>query len=128
MKNMKTFAVLIVGGLAVGGFVIPQTHNGRVWSHRAMPHHLHPPAAEAHLAEAFPTFAAFDANRDGKLDETEKEALGKAITSGTLQLPAHTPPHGAKPDVAMMVNHIGEMYGQIAQYDANQDGMLDETE
>jgi hypothetical protein len=81
-----------------------------------------------HLSKFFPSIAAFDTNKDGKLDATEKQALAKAIADGKLELPAHTPPHGEKPTPEMMVNHIVDMYGHVAVYDKNHDGQLDTTE
>ena len=81
----------------------------------------------AHLAEFFPKIASFDVDKNGKLDDKEKESLRKAIADGTVELPAHTP-HGEKPNVEKMVKHICEVYPQVARYDANHDGVLDETE
>ena len=81
-----------------------------------------------HLSEVFPQVAAFDVNKDGKLDAAEKEALGKAMADGKLQFAAHTPPEGEKPNPEMMLNHIAEMYAQVSTYDVNKDGKLDATE
>lgn len=121
MKNIKRLAVVTALGLAVGGIAIAQVHHGAQ-------NHGDAASAVKHLSEVFPLVASFDANKDGKLDETEKGALGKAIADGTLQLPAHTPPHGVKPTAEMMVSHLAEMYAQVAPYDANHDGVLDEQE
>jgi hypothetical protein len=128
MKNIKTLAMVGVLGLAVCGLAFAQVHRGGACGHGAMQHFADPASAVEHLAEVFPKIAAFDANKDGQLDEAEKEALGKAIVDGTLQLPAHTPPHGVKPSPATMVNHIADMYARVVLYDVNHDGMLDEAE
>jgi hypothetical protein len=128
MKNIKTFAVAGVLGLAVCGFAIAQAHRGGVWAHGSIQCDAESASAVEHLTEAFAKIAAFDANKDGQLDETERESLAHALVDGTLQLPPHKLPNGAKPGVEMMVTHIGEMYAQFAKYDANHDGVLDKTE
>jgi len=81
-----------------------------------------------HLSEVFPQVAAFDVNKDGKLDDAEKKAVGKAIADGKVQLPAHTPPDAAKPTSEEMLNHIAQMYAWVSTYDVNKDGKLDATE
>jgi len=81
-----------------------------------------------HLSEVFPHVAAFDLNKDGKLDDTEKEALGKALADGKLQLFPHTPPEGEKSAPEKMLNHLAEMYALVSTYDVNKDGKLDTTE
>lgn len=125
MKSFKTLAAVLAGGLAVCSLAIAQ--GGNASGHDSQ-HHNDPAAMAAHLAEFFPKIAAFDADKNGKLDDTEKEALRKAIADGTVELPAHAGPNGEKPSAEMMVNHICEVYPQVARYDANHDGKLDETE
>src|SRR5262249_9196709 len=110
MKNFKTLAAATALGLAISGFAIAQSHDSD--------HHADPAAVVKHLAEAYPKVASFDANHDGKLDATEKESLAKAIVDGTLELPAHTPPHQAKPSADTMLTHIADMYALLAKYDA----------
>src|SRR5437660_1642842 len=126
MKNFKTLAAVVAGGLVVCGLAIAQVHDGNTSGHDSQ-HHMDPAAMAAHLAEFFPKIASFDVDKNGKLDDKEKESLRKAIADGTVELPAHTP-HGEKPNVEKMVNHICEVYPQVARYDANHDGVLDETE
>ena len=126
MKNFKTLAAVAAGGLVVCGLAIAQVHDGNTSGHDSQ--HSNPASVAAHLAQFFPKIAAFDADKNGKLDDKEKESLRKAIVDGTIELPPHTPPHGEKPNVEMMVNHICEVYPQVARYDANNDGVLDETE
>jgi hypothetical protein len=125
MKNFKTLAV-VAGGLVVCGLAIAQVHDGNGSGHDSQ-HHMDPAAMATHLAEFFPKIAAFDTDKNGKLDDKEKESLRKAIADGTVELPAHTP-HGEKPNAEKMVNHICEVYPQVARYDANHDGVLDERE
>jgi len=126
MKNFKTLAAVVAGSLVVCGLAIAQIHDGNASGHDSQ-HHPDPAAMAAHLAEFFPKIAALDVDKNGKLDDKEKESLRKAIADGTIELPAHTP-HGEKPNVEMMVSHICEVYPQVARYDTNHDGVLDETE
>jgi hypothetical protein len=128
MKNIKRLVIVALLGVAVCGLAIAQVHrNGGSGDGGAL-HHGDPAAIAEHLGEVFPQVAAFDANKDGKLDDAEKEALGKAIADGKLQLPQHALPHGGKPTPEMMLNHITEMYAHVATYDANHDGQLDANE
>src|SRR5215472_12648996 len=117
MKNIKRIVMVTVLILAVGGLAIAGVHHG-AW------HHADPASMVEHFSQFFPKIAAFDTNKDGKLDATEREALAKAIADGTLQLPAHRPPNGAKPTTEMMVEHIAEVYAGVWIYDANHDGEL----
>src|SRR5262245_39411643 len=110
MKYMTILAVLTAGGFGLGGIAIAQVHSDRAPGHEAIDQHADPASTVEHLAKAFPAIAAFDQNKDGKLDETEKAALSKAIAEGKVQLPGHTPPHGDKLDARPMVNHVVEMY------------------
>jgi len=126
MKNFKTLAAIIASGLAVCGLATAQVHDENGSSSDPQ-HHPDPAAMAAHLAQFFPKIAAFDVDKKGKLDDKEKEALAKAIADGTVELPAHIP-HGDKPNAEMMLNHICDVYPQVARYDANHDGVLDETE
>ena len=54
-------------------------------------HHGDAASVTKHFAEFFPQIAAFDANKDGKLDETEQAALKRAIEKGEFA------PHGPHP-------------------------------
>jgi hypothetical protein len=128
--GMKSKTLTIIGalGLAICGFAIAQVHRGGDSLDSLGQLHRNPGAAVEHLSKFFPIIASFDANKDGELDAKEKEALAKAITDGTVQIPAHTPPHGVKPSPEMMVNHISEMYAYVAVFDVNHDGQLDAKE
>jgi hypothetical protein len=127
MKNLKTLAALIALGLSVSGLVIAQDHDKNASDHGSQ-HHGDPASIAAHLAQFFPKIAPFDANKDGKLDKKEKEALAKAVSDGKVELPNHIPSNGNKPAVEAMIDHIGEVYPVVARYDKNHDGVIDEKE
>ena len=124
MKNIKGLLVTAIVSLSMCGVAIAQAPSKQ----EPTQHHGDPASMVQHLGEVFPQVAAFDVNKDGKLDDAEKTALGKALADGKLQFPAHTPPDGAKPNPEQMVNHIAEMYAWVATYDVNKDGKLDATE
>src|ERR1700690_562496 len=115
MKNIKTLAVVAVGGLAICGFAIAQGHRAGALGHSAMQHRMDVDSVVEHLAEVFPRFAAFDANKDGQLDANERESLAKAVADGTVQLPAYMPPNEVEPSSERMISHIAEMYARFAQ-------------
>lgn len=66
-----------------------------------------PPAAEiaGHLSGFYENVAAYDADKDGKLSETEQAAVVTALKDGSLKLPRRGGPggrggkgHGGRPD------------------------------
>lgn len=63
----------------------------------------------------------YDANQDGKLDDTERAAIRKDIEEGKLQPPPGMVPRGPRPPLptAQQV---------LEKFDADQDGKLDESE
>jgi EF hand len=128
MKNIKTLAV--AGGLVLGvcAFAFAHGHLGGARGHGARSQHTDFGSAVEQIAEAFPNFAAFDANKDGQFDAAEMESVGRAMADGRLYLPAHMPPSGVEPGGEAILAHIGEMYARFARYDANHDGALDATE
>jgi len=126
MNNFKTLAAVVAGGLAVCSLAIAQVHDRNASGHDSQ-HHNDPASVAAHLAEFFPKIAAFDTDKNGKLDDKEKKSLAKAIADGTVEFPNHTP-HGDKAEAEKMINHICNVYPQVARYDANHDGKLDEKE
>jgi hypothetical protein len=122
MKYIKTASVAALLGLAIGGYAIVQNlHGARMDRKNAA-------AMVGHLCQVFGEFALFDVNKDGQLDTAEMESLAKAIETGSLTLPAHTPPKGVFPTEEQRLNHMVEMYARFAVYDANHDGDLDSTE
>lgn len=128
MRFIKTLAISSAVGLAMCRFAVAQVQDGHPSHDGAGHEHMDPAALVEHLSKFFPSIAAFDTNKDGKLDATEQQALAKAIADGKLELPAHTPPHGEKPSPEMMANHIADMYARVAAYDKNHDGQLDAAE
>ena len=79
--------------------------------------------------------AQYDANGDGKLDETERAALRADIESGKVARPAGRGPGGpggkggqGGPGRPGGQRRMGPPPELVAQYDANGDGKLDETE
>jgi hypothetical protein len=128
MKNIKTLTLVGMLGLAVCGSAIAQVQQGGTPNQGPAQGHGDAASIVKHFAEMFPKIAAFDVNKDGKLDETEKAALAKAIADGTLELPAHAGPNGEKLTAQEMASHVAEMYAYVAVYDTNHDGELDETE
>jgi hypothetical protein len=129
MKKMKTLAVVGALGLMVCGIAIGQVHpGGGTLNHGAAEHKGDAASIVEHLAQFFPRIAAFDVNKDGKLDEGERAALAKAVADGKVELPVHAGPQGEKSNADEMVAHVAEMYAYVARYDTNHDGELDETE
>src|SRR5262245_318380 len=101
MKNIKRIVVLGAVVLGLCGLAIAQIHRSGGVRHDAHQYHGDPASAAKHLGEVFPQIASFDLNKDGKLDDAEKEALGQALAGGKLQVPAHTPPNGGQPTAEM---------------------------
>jgi hypothetical protein len=128
MKNIKTLALTGALGLLVCGIAVAQVHRDDTTHHGLAQHQEDPASAVEHIAQVFPKVAAFDTNKDGKLDAAEQEALAKAISDGTLKLPAHMGQHGGTQLADVPIAHIAEMYAYVARYDVNHDGVLDETE
>jgi hypothetical protein len=127
MKHIKRIAVVTVLGLAISSFALAQSHHDAP-GHNAADHHKDAASAANHLSEAYAKFAPFDANKDGKLDATEKEAIAKAMTDGKLEIPNHIPPNGVKPSAEKLLEHIADVYVFLASKDANHDGALDAKE
>src|SRR5215831_3425035 len=103
MRFIKILTISSAIGLAMCRCAIAQVHDTHPSHDGAAHEHMDPAALVEHLSKFFPSIAAFDKNKDGKLDTTEKHALAKAIADGKLELPAHTPPNGEKPTPEMMV-------------------------
>jgi hypothetical protein len=79
----------------------------------------------AHIAADFAVLAPFDADKDGQLDSTEQDALAQAISAGTVQLPLFG--HGHQPGGPRSGMDALEQQ-LLATYDANGNGVLDDSE
>lgn len=87
-----------------------------------------PPSPDRIVAQ-YGQIAAYDTNKDGKFDDTEKKAIADAIAAGTLKAPAGRPgPEGETPDASKVVERMTRMYPKIAAFDTNHDGVLDDNE
>lgn len=124
MKNIKTIAVVTSLSLAVCSSVIAQGHPGG-----AQQAPKDAAAAVAHIAEAYPKIAPFDANKDGQFDGDERLALGAAMRDGKVEGPANRNPEGDKAaHPGMIIQRIASLYGIAISFDADEDGTLNEAE
>jgi hypothetical protein len=124
MKNIKTFAVVTALGLAVCSSAIAQ---GRPGCAQQAPKDA--AAAVAHITEAYPKIAPFDANKDGQFDGDERLALGQAMRDGKVEGPVNRNPEGdqaAHPGI--IIQRIASLYGIAFSFDADEDGALNEAE
>ncbi len=134
----------LLGGMAVRGDEVgtPPTsfyrqvlakydsnHNGQIdeaeWDVRPQfaaapgaPGRPHPPRLPKELMEKY------DTNGDGQLDESERATLRQDIADGKVQPPAHLPrgPGRGTPELEEFHKEL------LEKYDANKDGILDDTE
>lgn len=124
MKNIKTIAVLTALGLAVCSSALAQ---GRPGGAQQLPKAA--ASAVAHIAEAYPKIAPFDANKDGLFDGDERRALGQAMRDGKVEGPANRNPEGnqsAHPGI--IIQRIASLYRVALSFDADQDGSLSKGE
>jgi hypothetical protein len=123
MKKFTKISVVALLAFGVCAFAIARVHlsggRGPFTSGEAL---------VTHLSEAYPRFAAFDLNKDGRFDEVELQSVSAALASGSLQIPAPHNPHGTVPSPESMLSHIGQMYSQCAAFDRNHDGSFDLSE
>lgn len=97
---------VLVDDIASGEFTPPP---GIGWHHRGRMRHGPPPEI----------LAKYDANKNGRLDDSERAALHADIMAGKVP-----PPHHGR-RIRMMRHLTPEL---IDRYDANKDGALDATE
>jgi hypothetical protein len=71
--------------------------------------------------------AIYDADKNGKLDEDERDLLQEDIAAGKFERPP-MPPGGRGPGGPGGPAHMGPPKEIVDQYDANKDGRLDDTE
>ena len=132
MKNTKTLAVVTALGLAVCSSAIAQGRPGAEKNQNLAGAQQTPKdatAAVAHIAEAYPKIAPFDANKDGQFDGDERLALGRAMRDGKVEGPANYNPEGdqaAHPGI--VIQRIASFYGVAFWFDADEDGALNEAE
>ena len=89
-----------------------------------------------HLGERYAALVAYDADKNGKLDETEQAAVTKAIEDGTLEMGPPgggrggegKPPRGERPPGKMIAGQAAKVYESVAAYDTDKTGTLSETE
>lgn len=157
-KSMKTHLML---SLALTGLTIataqaqaPETPGGRGPGGPGGRRPQGPPPAEAvaQLSKRYAALAAFDADKNGKLETAELEKVAAAIDDGSLEMgppggrpgrppggpegkPEGGPPPGGpegapagKPPGKMIAAGAAKLYEALAPYDADQNGSLDETE
>jgi len=127
MKHMKKCMVAAALAVAVCGFAIAKHHHGGFPGHRGF-HGVETGFMVDHLSEGFVKVVSFDANKNGELEATEKESLGRAIREGSVQLPIDKLKKGDAPSADRMLGHIADMYAYLARIDANHDGALDPSE
>lgn len=124
MKNLKTIAVATALGLAVCPSASAQ---GRSGGAQQAPKDA--AAAVAHIAEAYPKIAPFDANKDGQFDGGERRALGQAMFDGKVEGPANRDPEGDQPaHPGIIIQRIAGLYRAAFSFDADKDGSLNEGE
>ncbi|MCF7763452.1 MAG: hypothetical protein K9N62_07240 [Verrucomicrobia bacterium] len=132
MKNIKTLAVITALGLAVCSSAIAQGRPGGDKGQRPVGAQQPPKDAAfavAHIAEAYPKIAPFDANKDGQLDADERLALGQAMRDGQVEGPANRNPGGAQPaHPGIIIQRIASLYGVAFWFDTDGDDSLNEVE
>lgn len=132
MKNITTIAVVAALGLAVCSSAIAQGRPGGGKGQRPAGAQQPPKdaaAAVAHIAEAYPKIAPFDANKDGQLDGDERLALGEAMREGKVEGPANRNPGGAQPaHPGIIIQRIASLYRIAFSFDKDEDNTLNEAE
>lgn len=88
-----------------------------------------------HLSERFATIAAYDSDKNGKLDATEQGKLATDVEAGKLEL---GPPGGGKggdkggahekPPGKVVAEHAAKIYEALVPFDTDKSGSLSETE
>ena len=132
MKNIKTIAVVTALGLAVCSSASAQGRPGGVQGQRPADAPQRPKdatAAVAHIAEAYPKIAPYDANDDGQFDGDERRALGQAMRDGKVEGPANRNPEGDQPaHPGIIIQRIASLYGVAFSFDADKNGSLSDGE
>ena len=108
-----------------------------------------PAEVATHLAERYAALAAFDADKNGKLDTAEQEKIAAAIEDGSLEMgppgggrPGGPRPggeggkggkggeggRGGRPPGKMVAAQSAKLYESLVPFDADKNGSLDQTE
>jgi hypothetical protein len=128
MKTKTTLLILAAGAGLLGAimFAAEKTHSGAA-SHAKPPHEV--PATLAAEMKAFheKALAAYDVDKNGKLDQDERAVLHDHVRGGKFSIPAAVRHH-----IAQAIGHHGNSASLppeiLAKYDTNKDGKLDEKE
>ncbi len=94
------------------------------------------------LSTRYEAIAAFDTDKNGKLEAAEIEAVNKAIEDGSLEVGPPRPPkddkkgegkpsdkpEGKRPPGDKAGEHVAKLYESLVPYDADKNAKLDETE
>ncbi len=96
--------------------------------------HRPPANFTGNLGSHFAALAAYDADKNGKLDDTEQAAVAAAIDAGTLEIgpprsgKGEGKPADGKPPGNVIAGHAAKLYESLATFDADKSGALDEAE
>jgi len=132
LELISTASILLGASLSL---VFGQDRSGRPGGHGG---DQRPDPAEMvkHLSERFTALAAYDTDKNAKLDATELAAVAKAIDDGTLKVGppggpregAGAPPKDEKPQGKDIAAHVAKLYESLAVYDTDKNGTLGDTE
>lgn len=139
MNTRGTFlAALAAALIATTGAWAQDGPPGRFGPRRGgPPPDVDPAEVVARLAQNYEQLAVYDLNRDGSLDAQEQTQVSAAVASGALEPPPFRGPPpgrnrgsqpGGAPDPERIATRMARMYEQIAEFDANRDGLLDPAE
>lgn len=82
----------------------------------------------ARTATFYAAVAPFDADLSGALDSTEQTALYTALTNGTVAFLGTNACVFKARDAANVTSWIAALYAQVVAFDADKNGILDDTE
>lgn len=82
-----------------------------------------------HFADAYAKVAPYDADKDGRLNESEREKLGGDILDGRIKPP--TMRRGDLSDVphpGIIIQRVSMLYAAAREFDADKNGTLNKAE
>ena len=139
VKTIETLAIVALLGLISGSSAFAQGRPGGKLKKQ-------PDFAEValkQLSEGYESIAPFDKDKDGKLNDTEKESIADALEDGSLKLPIPPmpspppsdksgadagPPPEMMPPIEEILPVISSLYEAVAALDADKNGSLDDNE